>query len=177
MKKLIALALVVPLLLAGCSSSPSARGPGMGGDPFADQSPVGNSTGAGVPDGVVDCAAISQQNLLDFSYGVQALSQLNDQAAVDAINDGSVPFDTDGFTDSLVQLHALDGYAESPYGDPIAALKYYEDVNAAASNLLAYGTPVPEGEFTAYTKLTGGSAQVLSEQAAIGASYNANCAG
>lgn len=175
---MIALVLAVSLLVAGCASSPQPGGPGLGGDPFAEQS--GNNaepddSGAGVPAGDVDCAAISQQQVQTFSYGVQTLSQLNSQGTVDSINEGSIAFSTESFADALAAMHALDGHAVDPYGDPAEALDYYETVNSAAANLLAYDTPVPEGEFSSYTSTTGGSTQIVNEQASIGASYNSFC--
>jgi len=177
MHKFLALMLVTPMLLVACAPSPEPGGPGLGGDPFADQGVSDNAvTGTGVPEGEVDCAAMSQQSLLTFTYGIQTLAQLGSQEAVDSVNDGSVVFDPESFADSLLALHALDGFAEEPYGDPADSLDYYADVNAAAENLLAFGTPIPESEFTSYSKVTGGSAQVIAEQNSISASYNANCA-
>lgn len=178
MLKMIALALAVPLLVVGCASSPQPGGPGLGGDPFAEQTGTTaeqEDNGAGVPAGDVDCAAISQQQAQTFSYGIQTLAKLNSQGTVDAINGGSIGFSTESFADALAALHALDGHAVDPYGDPAEALDYYETVNSAAANLLAYDTPVPEGEFSSYTSTTGGSSQIINEQASIGASYNAFC--
>lgn len=172
--------MVVPLLLVACSSSPEARGPGLGGDPFADQSVNGTvpqENGAGVPAGAVDCASISQQQLLAFGYGVQTLAQLDNQAAVDAVNEGTVSFSTEAFADSLLALRTLEGHGVDPYGDPADALDYYTEVNSAAENLLAYETPVPESEFSSYSATTGGASQVIAAQSPISASYNANCTG
>lgn len=180
MRKILALVLVAPLLLGACSSSPEARGPGLGGDPFADQSPTDATAPdntAGVPAGEVDCAAVSEQQLLTFGYGVQTLSQLDNQGTVDGVNEGSIAFSPEAFADAVAALHVLDGHGVDPYGDPAAALDYYDDVNTAAINLLAYDVPVPQAEFSAYAQVTGGSSEAIGAQSAISASYNANCTG
>jgi hypothetical protein len=124
----------------------------------------------------VDCASISQQSLLDFGYGVQTLAQLDNQASVDAVESGTMSFDPDAFGAALVELGTLSGHPVEPYGDPAEALEYYAAVNQAAMNLLAYDTPVPGAEFTAYTEVTGGASEVIAQQSPISASYNANCA-
>ncbi|WP_062210505.1 hypothetical protein [Demequina oxidasica] len=180
MRRIVALLIAVPLLLTACSSTPESRGPGLGGDPFADQSPIDSApddNGAGVPAGEVDCGSISQQQLLTFGYGVQTLSQLNNQPTVDGVNEGSIAFSTEAFADAVAALRTLEGHGVDPYGDPTSSLDYYAEVNTEAENLLAYDTPVPEAEFTAYEKATGGASQIITEQESISASYNANCAG
>jgi len=176
MRKILVLALLAPLLLGACSSSPDTRGPGLGGDPFAEQN-SSKAPSAGVRAGDVDCASISQQQLLTFGYGVQTLAQLDNQGAVDAVNDGTMAFNPEAFADAVDALRTLDGHGVDPYGDPADALDYYDLVNTAAANLLAYDTPIPEGEFTSYGAVTGGPQQAIGEQSSISASYSANCTG
>lgn len=185
MHKVIATSLLMLVVVAGCASAPQSRGPGLGGDPLEDTQGLGAGAGSGTNSGAegatpspaaVDCGSITQQHLQAFSYGVQTLAQLDSQEAVDAVRQKRNNFDPEVFAAAIAALHALDGHAVSPYGDPALALAYYSDANAEAMNLLAYNTPIPAAEFTAFTKVTGGVSEVIAQQSPISASYNQNCA-
>jgi hypothetical protein len=169
-RSLACTALIVGLVLTGCSSG--------GGATTAGSAPTkaGNTTAAKPASGDLDCSGLTKEDRADFIVSTQLLAQVRDQSTLDAIRNKTVGnYTPDSFAAVLAKMQFLAGHGVPGLGDPADSLAFYAKANDSVRALLAISGDVPKADFDAYQAQVGGASSVVMKQLPINAAISEYC--
>lgn len=167
MKAYLTAAIALTLILAGCST-PAAPDSSEGKAPA-------QANDADAPSEELDCAALTDSEIADYSIRIQLLAQLRNQNVVDSLHDGALTYDATAMASTLESLRALAGRGVPGLGDPGEAVDFYLGANEIAGRILAVDGPVPQELFDELIAYEGELSDFLSHQIAINAALDENC--
>ena len=166
-------AVTLACALAGCSSSPTTSEPGStASTPTATSGSAPTVTSGSAGGGSADCSALSGDNAATYSFGIQFLAQLRNQATVDLVKDGTANYDPDALG---AVLESLKGLPKGALGDPGPDIDFYIKANDKAKAILAVDGPVPQSMFDDLIAFEGDTGAFISRQASITAAYSDAC--